>query len=198
MSTKTRKPQRWTPSTAHHQTVTEPKLSSPGEVRRMLATSSSNATSCLGCMDVGVGMAEPAKLVSAISNTDPGSPGLVWAFRLHSDGSAEALPIDQPIEFSHDGRLWLHFNLTDARVRPWIAASSLPPLARELLLSKGAFQQLHVIDHCVYGVFSDLVRDIDRATDEIAFLRFAMTEHLLVSARHQSLCSADATRRVLE
>ena len=60
-------------------------------------------------------MAEPAKLVSAISDAVPAIPGLVWAFRLHSDGSAEPLPIDQPIEFSHDGRLWLHFNLTDAR-----------------------------------------------------------------------------------
>lgn len=143
-------------------------------------------------------MAEPAKLVSALSNTDPAIPGLVWAFRLHSDGSAEALPIDQPIEFSHDGRLWLHFNLTDARVRPWIATSTLPPLARELLLSNDTFQQLHVIDHCVYGVFSDLVREIDSPAEETAFLRFAMTERLLISGRHHALCSAEATRRVLE
>jgi zinc transporter len=47
-------------------------------------------------------------------------------------------------------------------------------------------------------VFSDLVRGLDTATEETAFLRFAMTEHLLVSGRHQALCSADATRRVLE
>jgi zinc transporter len=143
-------------------------------------------------------MAEPAKLVSAISDSVPGIPGLVWAFRLHSDGGAEALPIEHPIEFSHDGRLWLHFNLTDTRSRPWIVASQLPPLARELLLSNDTFQQLHVIDNCVYGVFSDLVRDIDSATEETAFLRFAMTERLLISGRHQALCSADATRRVLE
>ena len=143
-------------------------------------------------------MAEPAKRVSAISDSVSGIPGLVWAFRLHSDGGAEALPIDQPIEFSHDGRLWLHFNLTDTRSRPWIAASQLPPLARELLLSNDTFQQLHVIDHCIYGVFSDLVRVIGSATEETAFLRFAMTERLLISGRHQALCSADATRRVLE
>ena len=35
--------------------------------------------------------------------------------------------------------------------------------SRELLLSNDTFQQLHVIDHRVYGVFSDLVRDIDSA-----------------------------------
>jgi zinc transporter len=42
-------------------------------------------------------------------------PGLVWAFRIHSDGSSESLAIDQPIGLAHDGLLWLHFNLADAR-----------------------------------------------------------------------------------
>ena len=125
-------------------------------------------------------------------------PGLVWAFRLHSDGSAEPLSIDKPIEFTHDGRLWLHFNLTDARARQWLGALAVPALARELLLSRDTFQQLHTIDNCVYGVFSDLVRDIDAPTDETGFLRFAMTERLLISGRHRALCAVDATRRVLE
>ena len=47
-------------------------------------------------------------------------PGLVWAFRIHSDGTPEMLPIDQPIPFSHDGLLWLHFNLADARALQWL------------------------------------------------------------------------------
>src|SRR5689334_25209425 len=83
-------------------------------------------------------------------------PGLVWAFRLHSDGSAEPLPINAPIEFTHDGRLWLHFNLTDARARSWLAGVDVPLQARELLLSKDNYQQLHTTDQCVYGVFPDL------------------------------------------
>lgn len=125
-------------------------------------------------------------------------PGLVWAFRLHQDGRAESLPIDTPIESSHDGRLWLHFNLTDVRTRAWIASMHIPQPARDLLLSNDNFQQIHVMDNCVYGVFSDLVRDVEAATRETGFLRFAMTERLLISGRHQALCSADATRRVLE
>jgi zinc transporter len=125
-------------------------------------------------------------------------PGLVWAFRLHEDGSAEPLPVDAPIEFRHDGRLWLHFNLGDLRVRSWLADANVPMLARELLLSNDNFQQLHVLDDCVYGVFSDLIRDIGSATEETGFLRFAMTERLLISGRHQALCAADAARRVLE
>src|SRR5262249_9240962 len=54
------------------------------------------------------------------------------------------------------------------------------------------------LDDCVYGVFSDLIRDIEAATEETGFLRFAMTEHLLISGRQQALCAADAARRVLE
>ncbi|UGY22316.1 transporter [Bradyrhizobium septentrionale] len=125
-------------------------------------------------------------------------PGLVWAFRLHHDGRAEALPIDKPIEPSHDGRLWLHFNLSDVRTRAWLANMHIPQLARDLLLSNDEFQQIHTIDNCVYGVFSDLVRSIDAPTEETDFLRFAMTERLLISGRHQALCAVDATRRVLE
>jgi zinc transporter len=147
---------------------------------------------------VGV-LAEPAEGVGTpLSDHASVVPGLVWAFRLHSDGSAESLPVDTPIEFSHDGRLWLHFNLTDARARQWLAAAEIPVLARELLVSHDNYQQLHTIDNCVYGVFSDLVRDIDTATEDTGFLRFAMTERLLISGRYQALCSVDATRRVLE
>jgi zinc transporter len=144
-------------------------------------------------------LVEPMKLVGGpASDLAPAIPGLVWAFRLHNDGSAEPVPTDTPIELGHDGRLWLHFNLTDARARSWLAASDIPVLPRDLLLSKDNYQQLHTTDHCVYGVFSDLVRDIDAATEETGFLRFAMTERLLVSGRHQALCAVDATRRVLE
>jgi zinc transporter len=144
-------------------------------------------------------LAEPAKIVSAQAwDAASAIPGLVWAFRLHGDGSAEPLPVDTPFEPGHDGRLWLHFNLTDARARAWLAAAQLSPLARDLLLSHDNYQQLHTTDNCVYGVFSDLVRDIDAATEDTGFLRFAMTERLLISGRHQALCAVDATRRVLE
>ena len=30
-------------------------------------------------------------------------PGLVWAFRIHDDGTADSLPVDQPVEARHDG-----------------------------------------------------------------------------------------------
>src|SRR4051794_10360324 len=93
----------------------------------------------------------PAPLQAAAAGA---VPGLVWAFRIHADGSAEPLPIDQPVELGHDGRLWLHLNLADARALPWLASVDLPIAlpARTLLLSKETFQQLHTADDCVYGV----------------------------------------------
>src|SRR6267154_3501543 len=127
-------------------------------------------------------------------------PGLVWAFRIHSDGSPESLAVDQPIEFTHDGLLWLHFNLADARALQWLASADLqaPVQARSLLLSKDTYQQLHTTDDSVYGVISDLLLDIAEVTEETGYLRFAMTERLLVSGRHHALCAVDATRRALE
>src|SRR3954471_3381879 len=127
-------------------------------------------------------------------------PGLVWAFRIHADGTPEPLAVDQPIPFSHDGLLWLHFNLTDARALQWLTPANLdiPPQARALLLSKDNYQQLHTVDDCVYGVISDLLRDVAEATEDTGYLRFVMTEQILVSGRHHALCAVDATRRALE
>ena len=127
-------------------------------------------------------------------------PGLVWAFRIHPDGRAEALPFDAGIDIAHGHLLWLHFNLADSRALQWLAQAELnaPEQARGLLLSKDTYQQLHTSKDSVYGVISDLLRDIDDVTDETGYLRFLMTERMLISGRHHALCAVDATRRALE
>ncbi len=131
---------------------------------------------------------------------DDAIPGLVWAFRIHADGRPEALSIEQAIDVTRDGLLWLHFNLADTRALQWLTHAPLkaPEAARALLLSKDSFQQLHTADDTVYGVISDLLREIHDVDDDTGYLRFAMTEHLLISGRHHALCAVDATRRSLE
>jgi zinc transporter len=125
--------------------------------------------------------------------------GLIWAFRVHADGTAEELPLDRAIDDRHDGWLWLHFNLADARACHWIeAAPGISRAAAALLLDHGQRQQLHVDDTCVYGVFGDLVRGLDGATPDIGFLHFAMTERVLISARRDHLSAVEATRRSLQ
>lgn len=127
-------------------------------------------------------------------------PGLVWAFRIHPDGRAEALPFDAVIDVAHGHLLWLHFNLADSRALQWLAQAELhaPEQARGLLLSKDTYQQLHTSEDSVFGVISDLLRDIDDVTDQTGYLRFLMTERMLISGRHHALCAVDATRRALE
>ncbi len=127
-----------------------------------------------------------------------GLPGLVWAFRFHADGSSEELAADRPIP-DHDGWLWLHVSLADARASGLLKSSrDIPAAARELLTAADGHQQLHADGTCVYGVFADLVCGLGAtATDEIGFLHFAMTDKLFISGRRQSLNALEATRRSL-
>ena len=125
-------------------------------------------------------------------------PGRVWAFRIHADGVAEELAVDQPIEDRHDGWLWLHLNLADARACHWLTtAAELPPPALALLRSPDHHQSLHVTGSCVYGVFADMVRQFDRSGDELGHLHFAMTERLMISGRRHPLHAVEATRQTL-
>src|SRR6185312_14790707 len=121
-------------------------------------------------------------------------PGLVRAFRIHADGSPEALPVDRPVESRPDTWLWLHLNLADQRVAPPLRALDLPPAVLALLLSHDTHQQIHAGEGCAYGVFADLVRPIGEEGDEIGYLRFAMTERFLISGRHHALKSCAAAR----
>lgn len=131
-----------------------------------------------------------------MGHTGPAA-GLVWAFRFHADGRAEPLGLTDPLD-AHHGWVWLHLNLADARARHWLAAAEVLPAARALLLSTDNYQQLHAAGACVYGVFADLVRDLDRPTEDTGFLRFAMTERLLISGRRHPLHSVAATREAIE
>ncbi len=125
-------------------------------------------------------------------------PGLVSAFRFEADSAGEELPVDKPIAERPDGWLWLHFNLADARACRFLRGGfSLPVAARELLISTDEHQQLNVSGGCLYGVFADLVCDLDGLTEEIGFLHFALTERLLVTSRRRPVSAVDMTRRIV-
>ncbi|MBN8945131.1 MAG: transporter [Rhizobiales bacterium] len=131
---------------------------------------------------------------------EPGTavPGLVWAFRIHPDGTAEELAVDAPLEDRHDGWLWLHFNLADQRAGLWLdSASGLPEPALALMRGADRHQQLHAADGCIYGVVADLVRDLSRVTHQIGHLRFAMTERRMITARHEALHATELARQKL-
>jgi zinc transporter len=125
-------------------------------------------------------------------------PGLVWAFLIRDDGSAEPLDRDGPIASRRDGWLWLHLNLADARTAEWLGATKLPAAALTMMLSRDRHQQLHAVESCICGTFADFVTRLEGPGDDIGHLRFFMTERLLVSGRHHALCSAEWTRETIE
>lgn len=124
-------------------------------------------------------------------------PGLIWAFRIAEDGTAEALSVDQPIPLAHQGWLWLHLNLANVPATNWLAVSDLPAPAVSLMLSHDDHQQLHAAGGFVYGILADLVRDIDSTSDQVDFLRFVMTERMLVTGRRRSLSAVETVKSSL-
>src|SRR5262249_2263462 len=125
-------------------------------------------------------------------------PGLVWAFRIHDDGSAESLPIEQAIENRRDGWLWLHLDLADPRARLWLDQTEIPAAGIAVMLGRDRHQQLHTTERCTFGVVADLMRQVGGTADETARLRFTMTERLLISGRHSRVTSAESARKALQ
>jgi zinc transporter len=125
-------------------------------------------------------------------------PGLIWAFRIHDDGKADPLPADQPIDNARQGWVWLHLDLANGLTCEWLRSAGLPETAITTMLSRDRHQQLHATDAVIYGIFADLVRNLDGVSDEVGHLRFIMTERLLISGRHHALCAVEAARTTIE
>lgn len=125
-------------------------------------------------------------------------PGLLWGFRIHDDGKADPLAADQPVSRRHDGWLWLHFDLSNLRAVEWIQQSEIPGPAIASMISRDRHQEIHTMATCIYGVLADHVRRIDGVGEDVAHLRFAMTERLLISGRHHALAAVEAARGTLQ
>ncbi len=125
-------------------------------------------------------------------------PGLVWAFHIHDDGSVENLPVGKPIASHHDGWRWLHLDLANVQAQQWLRTADLPPIGVATMLSANPHQQLHVGETLIHGVFADLLRNIEGASNEIGHLHFMMSDRLLISGRHHALASVQSAREQIE
>ena len=125
---------------------------------------------------------------------DPAAPrvGLIWGFDL--DGGLPRPLADCAVP--DDSLRWLHLNLADQSTRHWILHdSTLPPDAVDLLLSAETHQRALVQDDAVACVLHDLERDFDVIeTARVGALRIVLAPHLIVTARHHPLRSADIIR----
>lgn len=151
-----------------------------------------------------VSVAAAAKSTHPSASTDM-CPGLVWAIRFSADGTTEeltesTLPSSARAHTAEEGWLWVHLNLTDARVALFMRAhlKDLPKAAVDLLSSVGDHQQLHADDACIYGVFADLVYRLEGLTDELGLLHFVATEKLLATGRREGLHSTEAVRKAVQ
>jgi len=144
--------------------------------------------------------AEPriAGIAGDIHSVSGAVPGLVWAFHIHDDGSVESLPIDKPVASRHDGWRWLHLDLANGLTKQWLKSSDLPASGIATLLSANPHQQMHVSDGLIHGVFADLLRNIEGASNDIGHLHFMMTDRLLISGRHHALASVQCARESIE
>ncbi len=128
-------------------------------------------------------------------------PGLIWAYRFAADGSSSRVPDEETrAAVAHkEGWLWVHINLADARARDWIGETDvLPKDARELLLSADNHLRLEVYDETVAGVFADLQKEFGRESEDIAYLRFALNDRLVISTRKSALYSVEEARQAID
>lgn len=132
----------------------------------------------------------------------PAIPGLVWAYRFQPGPTpcvmlpTETLPGDLE---AGDGFLWLHLNLADARVAPFLESMpDLSPAVIAALTTHDTHAALMMDEHSLYGTLVDFQRDFDNDTRDIGWLHFFVSERIIITTRLQPLRSVDRMRSAIE
>lgn len=84
----------------------------------------------------------------------PDTRGLICGFRLHENGTPEALNWDIASDPNRkfEGAEWLHFSLADVRAKKWIGACErIPVRAREILLDSDTHIRLESVNGRICG-----------------------------------------------
>lgn len=127
--------------------------------------------------------------------------GLAWVYRFSPEGAAQKVEDRNLVDLDapDGGFLWIHVNLADKRGRDWLGFQTvIPEAARQVLVGPAEHQQIAHDGRHVWGVISDLIRDFDKASDNVAHLRFALGDRYLISARRHPLQGVEVTRREIE
>ena len=139
------------------------------------------------------------------STIDPSElPGLLWSMQFDSSGRGRFIGKDEQIpafgSFG-EGFLWLHFNLTHARLDDAIAEGRLGP-QRLVTSTFGPDEHQRVVVEGAYvgGVVADLMSDAgDRILSNAAGrLHFVMGPRFLLSGRRHPVVSPEAARLAAE
>ena len=132
--------------------------------------------------------------------------GLVWGYRLDSQGTA--LPV-KPAELLlalHQHRsefegdlLWLHFNLAQAATERWLKDhASLPVEFFEALHLGSRSTRVELIDDGLLAVVNDVLHGFSFDPSEISTLWVHVTPDIVISARRKPLKSVDRLRHSVQ
>jgi Mg2+ and Co2+ transporter CorA len=125
------------------------------------------------------------------------TPGCLWIIRFNADGRAEpgsAADIDA-LGAPRAGFVWLHMDLTDVRARPLIGRiAALSENAREALCEPLDHQYLEYSEGLVSGALLDHERTLAGPASRTDFLRFAIGEGFIVTARRRPMNSVESAR----
>lgn len=126
---------------------------------------------------------------------------IVWAYRFAEDGTGTPIAAEEAHELAADGRgwIWVHVALADVRSRMWLAElAPISSLARDFMLDADEHLRLDIVGREFLGIVPDLQRDFAQPSEDIARLRFVMTDQVLVTARRKPLNAVELARRSVE
>jgi zinc transporter len=134
---------------------------------------------------------------------------MIWGFDFASEAAASLLDPELADGEGHalfpsatppGAFRWLHLNITDQTSCRWIEGlAELPALVRELLLSPDTHQRALVEDDVVACVLHDVEVDFGKGeTARMGALRFALSDRMMVTARHHPLYAADVVKRRID
>jgi zinc transporter len=140
------------------------------------------------------------QIQEAIGSADPAA-GIVWAFQFSGRGEANPLTAEAvaPALAADCGWTWIHLKLGDVRCRSWVTQfAPCSEWAREILLGADEHLFLDFSGNEFVGILPDWHLEFGQESEDIARLRFAVTDRCLITMRRAPLRSIEATRKLVE
>jgi Mg2+ and Co2+ transporter CorA len=130
---------------------------------------------------------------------ETGVPGCIWIVRIDASGHAEPGSADDIKRIGlGEGYVWMHLDHVDRRIADVLQGiPGLTEEAREALGGEIDHQFVERVDGVVSGAIVDHQIDIDGNREDSDFLRFAVGQGFLLTARRAPLYATQMTRRAL-
>lgn len=133
----------------------------------------------------------------SLADTSGAELGLICGYQVFHEGRPREVQLhDLPVALSTaEGVLWLHFNLSDVRVRRWLSSTTLLPLSfREALQESGETRRIEAADTGVVLIVNDFGYQSADDPDDTGPLWCFADKQRLITARLHALKSPDDFR----